>query len=65
MRALALTSLALLVAAPAFAQQWTAEQQEIIDFTNDITSPRVLRILRRRRGRCWWSTHRRLESIAS
>lgn len=31
MRALALTSLALLVATPAFAQQWTAEQQEVID----------------------------------
>lgn len=31
MRMLALTSLALLVATPAFAQQWTAEQQEVID----------------------------------
>ena len=31
MRALALASLALLVATPAFAQQWTAEEQEVID----------------------------------
>ena len=35
MRALTLASLALLVATPAFAQQWTAEEQEIIDFTNE------------------------------
>ena len=31
MRALTLASLALLVAAPAFAQQWTAEEQEVLD----------------------------------
>jgi len=34
MRSFALASLALLIAVPAASQQWTAEEQEIIDFTN-------------------------------